>query len=89
MNKDLMGHLLLKKASLVNHDRELVVVAAGGDHSLQALATSLQNAYCSEGFSALFMNTHQSHYRHTPVTKAEKTNTCIRRGYYLQPGSKP
>lgn len=59
MNDELKGHLLLKQANLDNHDRNLVVGAAGGDYSLQALATSLRNAFRAEGFPAASMNTNR------------------------------
>lgn len=49
MDDDLKSHLLLNQANQDSHDRNLDVGAAGADYALQALATCLRNAFCSEG----------------------------------------
>lgn len=63
MNEELKGHLLLKHANLDTHDCNLVIGAAGGDYSLQSLATSLRNSFRSEGLPTSSMNTNPSRSR--------------------------
>lgn len=57
LSDELKGHLLLKQANLDAHDRNMIVGAAGGDYSLQAIATSLRNAFRSEGLPLSSMTT--------------------------------
>lgn len=65
MNDELKGHLLLKQANLDSHDRNLVVGAAGGDYTLQALATSLRNAFRCQAPPHVSMNTNKPGYRYS------------------------
>lgn len=76
LNDELKGHLLLRQANLDSHDRNIVVGSAGGDYSLQALATSLRNAYRREGLPASSMTSSlPSHNRSRPlITKNSKQN---------------
>lgn len=70
MNDELKGHLLLKQANLDSHDRNLVVGAAGGDYTLQALATSLRNAFRTEGLPPASMNCNPPRLRYpSPILR--------------------
>lgn len=42
---ELRNHLLQRQAKLDRHDRNIVIGSAGGDYSLQALKSSLRNAF--------------------------------------------
>lgn len=74
MNDELKGHLLLKQVKLDSHDRNLVVGAAGGDYSLQSIATNLRNTFRYEGFPVSSMNIKppQNCYRSLQLEDATK-----------------
>lgn len=63
-NDVLREHLLLKEANLDSHHRYSVVGSSGGDYSLKAVATSLQNASASEIFPVPSMITIHSRHFH-------------------------
>lgn len=67
MNDDLEGHLRLKHADPDRHDRNLVVGAAGGEYPLQSLATSMRNAFHTEGLPVTSMNTNRPHYNQSTL----------------------
>lgn len=63
MNKQLKGHLQMRRTRLSDHDRNIVIESAGGNHSLQALSTSLQNAYGFEGLRSCSMTNSTAGHR--------------------------
>lgn len=70
MNDELKRHLLLKQANLDSHDRTLVVGAAGGDYSLQILATSLRNAFRTTRLPPASMNCNPPRLRYpSPILR--------------------
>lgn len=68
MNDELKSHFLLKQANLDSRNRNLLVGAAVGDYSLQALATSLRNAFRTEGLPPASVNCNPPRLRYSSPT---------------------
>lgn len=66
MNDDFKVNLLLKHVNLDSHDRNLVIRAAGGDYSIQPLATGLKNAFRSEELPPSSISAAARRHRHPP-----------------------
>lgn len=77
INDELKGHLYQKQANLDSRDHNLVVGAAGGYNSLQALAASLRNAFCSERFPPALINTRQPRYHASSTTASTTVETAL------------
>lgn len=64
LNEKLKSTLLLRQTNLDVHNRSNVIGSAGGNYSLRAIATSLQNAYRSEVVDATSMTTLSPSHSH-------------------------
>lgn len=62
MNDELKGPLVIRQAHPDNHGRTLVVDAAAGEYSFQALAISLRKVFRTRRFPAASMNPNRPRY---------------------------
>lgn len=88
MNGELEGYLLLKQANLDSHHRNLVVGAAAGDYSFQALATSFKNTFRLEGISPALINTTQSRGHPFFISATNNSGNRARRNFGVKVDSR-